>query len=103
MMFFDLNLRADDATSMIDALLASGFSSAENMGNLHHPAATVLLLSEGMITRSTGETIIVGGIVVEGREPVPGYHANVRTTDAELAAALAPVSIDVPNPQYVWA
>lgn len=103
MMFFDLNLMADDEISMIDALLAAGFSSADNAVSLHHPAATVLLLPEGMITRPSGEVITVGGVVVEGREPVPGYHANVRTTSEELAAALAPVTVVVESPQYVWA
>ena len=43
------------------------------------------------------------GIELEVREPVPGYHANVRTTDATLAAALAPVTVLVETPQYIWA
>ncbi|MBM0416299.1 hypothetical protein [Aeromonas veronii] len=56
-----------------------------------------------MITRPTGEVRVVDGVEIAAREPVPGYHANVRTTSEELAAALAPVTVVVESPQYVWA
>jgi hypothetical protein len=56
-----------------------------------------------MVTRPTGTVQIVDGIELEVREAVPGYHANVRTEDPELAAALAPVAVNVVTPQYVWA
>ncbi|MGU5699325.1 hypothetical protein ACV1D9_19480 [Aeromonas allosaccharophila] len=87
---------------MIAALLAAGFVNDES-GRLCHAQSTLLLLPDGMVTRHTGEVQVVGGVEVAVREPIPGYHANVRTTDAELVAALAPVTVVVETPQYVWA
>lgn len=99
----DLNLKASSETNMADALLAAGFIEDGESGILYHPTASLQLLPPGMVTRPTGEVQIVDGIELEVREPVPGYHANVRTTDAALAAALAPVTVAVETPQYVWA
>lgn len=101
--FIDLNLKAADKDAMIKALLAAGFIKDSETGTIYHPAASLQLLPPGMVTRPTGEVQLVDGIELEVREPVPGYHANVRTTDAELAAALAPVTVTVETPQYVWA
>lgn len=103
MTFIDLNLRAVDKAAMSAALRAAGFTRAEKAESWHHPEASLLLLPEGMITRPTGEVQTVDGVELEVREPVPGYHANVRTTDAALAAALEPVTVNVATPQYVWA
>ncbi|WP_429069160.1 hypothetical protein [Aeromonas veronii] len=101
--FIDLNLKAVDKAAMTKALLAAGFISDPGTGAIYHPTASLMLLPPGMVTRPTGEVQLVDGIEVEVREPVPGYHANVRTTDAELAAALAQVTVVVDKPQYVWA
>ncbi len=101
--FIDLNLKAADKAAMTDALLAAGFLKDGETGALYHPTASLQLLPPGMVTRPTGTVQIVDGIELEVREPVPGYHANVRTTDAALAAALAPVTVVVETPQYVWA
>ncbi|MFQ2067951.1 hypothetical protein ACK35S_02690 [Aeromonas veronii] len=101
--FIDLNLKATDKAAMIKALIAAGFIKDGETGTLYHPTASLMLLPPGMVTRPTGEVQLVDGIEVEVHEPVPGYHANVRTTDAELAAALAPVTVVVESPQYVWA
>ncbi|MCE9956018.1 hypothetical protein [Aeromonas rivipollensis] len=103
MTFIDLNLKASDKAAMTDALLAAGFIKDGETGTLYHPAASLQLLPPGMVTRPTDEVQVVDGVEIAVREPVPGYHANVRTTDAELAAALAPVTIAVETPQYVWA
>ena len=103
MTFIDLNLRAVDKAAMSAALRAAGFTRAEKAESWHHPEASLLLLPPGMVTRPTGEVQVVDGIELEVHEPVPGYHANVRTTDAALAAALAPVTVVVETPQYVWA
>lgn len=103
MTFIDLNLRAADKAAMGAALRAAGFTRAEKAESWHHPEASMLLLPEGMITRPTGEVQVVDGVEIVVREPVPGYHANVRTTAAELASALAPVTVVVESPQYVWA
>ena len=101
--FIDLNLKAADKAAMTKALLAAGFIKDGESGTLYHPTASLQLLPPGMVTRATGEVQVVDGVEIAVREPVPGYHANVRTTDAELAAALAPVTVVVESPQYVWA
>lgn len=101
--FIDINLKAADKAAMTEALLAAGFIKDSESGTLYHAAASLQLLPPGMVTRPTGEVQTVDGIELEVLEPVPGYHANVRTTDAALAAALEPVAVNVVTPQYVWA
>ena len=103
MVLIDLYLKADNETDMTAALKAAGFSQDPDSGALYHPDAALQLLPPGMITRPTGEVQTVDGIELEVWEAVPGYHANVRTTDAALAAALEPVTVVVETPQYVWA
>jgi len=101
--FIDLNLKAADKSAMTKALQAAGFVKDSETSTLYHPTASLQLLPPGMVTRPTGAVQTVDGIEQEVREPVPGYHANVRTTDATLATALAPVTIAVETPQYIWA
>ena len=101
--FIDLNLKAGDKAAMDKALLAAGFIKDGESGTLYHPTASLQLLPPGMVTRPTGDVQVVDGVEIAVREPVPGYHANVRTTLEELAAALAPVTVVVESPQYVWA
>ncbi|WEE27739.1 hypothetical protein [Aeromonas hydrophila] len=101
--FIDLNLKAADKAAMTKALLAAGFIKEQETGAIYHPTASLQLLPPGMVTRPTGEVIIVDGVEIAVREPVPGYHANVRTQDPAMAAALAPVTVVVESPQYVWA
>lgn len=101
--FIDINLKASTQAAMFKALQAAGFIKDPDTGTLYHPTASLQLLPSGMVTRPTGEVQVVDGIEFEVREPVPGYHANVRTQDPELAAALAPVTVTVESPQYVWA
>lgn len=101
-MFIDLNLKSPDQETMFAALVAAGFLK-DKQGHLYHPSAALMLLPFGMVTRLTGEVMVVDGMQIDVRVPVPGYHANVRTTDAELAAALAPVTVTVETQQYVWA
>lgn len=101
--FIDLNLKAATQAAMTKALLAAGFIEDSETGTLYHPTASLQLLPPGMVTRPSGDVQVVDGVEIAVREPVPGYHANVRTTDAALAAALAPVTVVVETPQYVWA
>lgn len=101
--FIDINLKAADKSAMTKALISAGFIKDSESGTLYHPTSSLQLLPPGMVTRPTGEVTVVEGVEIAVREPVPGYHANVRTTDAELAAALAPVTVTVETPQYVWA
>lgn len=103
MTFIDLNLKAADKAAMTKALQTAGFVKDSETSTLYHPTASLQLLPPGMVTRLTGEVQLVDGVEVVVREPVPGYHANVRTTDAALAAALASVTVVVETPQYVWA
>lgn len=101
--FIDLNLKAADKAAMTKALLVAGFIKDGESGTLYHPTASLQLLPPGTVTRPTGAVQTIDGIDLEVWEAVPGYHANVRTTDAALAAALAPVTVNVDTPQYVWA
>ena len=101
--FIDLNLKAADKAAMTKSLLAAGFVKDSETSTLYHPTASLRLLPPGMVTRLTGEVQLVDGIEQEVREAVPGYHANVRTKDPAMAAALAPVTVVVETPQYVWA
>lgn len=101
--FIDLNLKAADKAAMTKALIAAGFIKDPETGTLYHPTASLQLLPTGMVTRPTGEVAVVDGVEIAVREPVPGYHANVRTQDPAMAAALAPVTVIVDAPQYVWA
>ncbi|WP_323899686.1 hypothetical protein [Aeromonas caviae] len=103
MTFIDLNLKAGDKAAMTKALISAGFIKDSESGTLYHPTASLQLLPPGMVTRPTGAVQTVDGVEIAVREAVPGYHANVRTTDAALAAALAPVTVVVETPQYVWA
>lgn len=101
--FIDLNLKAADKAAMTKALMAAGFIKDSESGTLYHPTASLQLLPPGMVTRLTGDVQVVDGVEIAVREPVPGYHANVRTQDPAMAAALAPVTVIVDTPQYVWA
>jgi hypothetical protein len=103
MTFIDLNLKAATQAAMTKALLSAGFIKDSETGTLYHPTASLQLLPHGMVTRPTGEVTVVDGVEIAVREPVPGYHANVRTQDPAMAAALAPVTVTVDTPQYVWA
>ncbi|WP_368173246.1 hypothetical protein [Aeromonas sp. R2-1] len=101
--YIDLNLKAADKAAMTRSLLVAGFIKDSETGTLYHPTASLQLLPPGMVTRPTGTMQTVDGIEIEVRDAVPGYHANVRTQDPVLAAALAPVTVVVETPQYVWA
>ena len=98
--FIDLNLKAATQAAMTKALQAAGFVKDSETGTLYHPTASLQLLPPGRVTRLTG-VLDTEGLPL--REPVPGYHANVRTQDPAMAAALAPVTVVVETPQYVWA
>lgn len=101
--FIDINLKAADKAAMTKALISAGFIKDSESCTLYHPAASLQLLPPGMVTRLTGDVQVVDGVEVVVREPVPGYHANVRTQDPAMAAALAQVTVVVDTPQYVWA
>ena len=99
----DLYLKADSEPELTSALMAAGFIADEESGALYHPDAALQLLPPGMVTHPTGTVQTVDGIELEVWEAVPGYHANVRTQDPAMVAALEPVTVVVETPQYVWA
>lgn len=101
--FIDLNLKTADKAAMTKDLLGAGFIKDPETGTLYHLTASLQLLPPGMVTRPTGEVQVVDGVEIAVREPVPGYHANVRTQDPAMTSALAPVTVVVETPQYVWA
>ena len=39
----------------------------------------------------------------ENPQPLPGFHANVRTDDLDVIAKLEPLSCDVRSPSFVFA
>lgn len=101
--FININIKAEDEDAITTALLDAGFIQDRESCTLYHPAASLQLLPPGMITRATGEIQTVDGIELPAREIAHGYHANVRTTDPEIAASLAPLAVVAETPQYVWA
>ena len=99
--FIDLFLRADDEAAMTAALLNAGFLQEETSGVLYHSEASLLMI--GAIDRCTGNTTTVAGVEAREWRVVPGYHANVRTTQYALATALAALCITPATPSHVWA
>ncbi|WP_270792958.1 hypothetical protein [Aeromonas sp. QDB21] len=97
----DLYLKADSLPDMTAALKAAGFAQDADSGALYHPAAALDVI--GTIYQPTGETMVVEGELVPAMAPVPGYHANVRTTSEALAAALDAQRTYPVTPVRVWA
>lgn len=99
--FIDLYLHAGSKSAMMTALKAAGFSQEPESGALYHPAASLDVI--GTIYQPTGENTLVDGQEVPVTIPVPGYHANVRTTSEELAVALDARRVYPETPSRVWA
>ena len=97
----DLYLKAGSKSAMTLALKTAGFIQDADSGALYHPAAA--LDAFGTIYAPTGETTIVEGEQVPVTAPVPGYHANVRTTSEALASALDALRLYPETPVRVWA
>ncbi|MGY3887011.1 hypothetical protein [Aeromonas aquatica] len=97
----DLYLKAGSKSAMTTALKAAGFSQDPDGGALYHPAAALDVI--GTIYAPTGETTMVEGEQVPVTAPVPGYHANVRTTSEALATALDALRLYPDTPVRVWA
>lgn len=97
----DLYLKAGSKSAMTTALKAAGFSQDPESGTLYHPAAALDAI--GTIYQPTGETTQVDDQEVPVMAPSPGYHANVRTTSEDLAAALDSLRVYPQTPSRVWA
>ncbi|RKJ84404.1 hypothetical protein D6R50_06480 [Aeromonas veronii] len=95
--FIDMYLRAADEAAMTGALLTAGCLQDETSGELYHPQASLLMI--GIIE---SHAVMEGTEVQEWRQ-APGYHANVRTTEQALAAALDTWRIYPATPSYAWA
>lgn len=92
----DYYLRATDEAAMDAALLAAAVTNSE--GNLY-PGMELSVI--GRIDKPTGQVDAEGYPIMQ---PLPGYHANLRTTVDLLDAQLAELpTIDPPNnPVRVW-
>ncbi|MFQ2252165.1 hypothetical protein ACK33C_03935 [Aeromonas hydrophila] len=101
MTMIDLYLKAGSKSAMTLALKTAGFSQDPDSGALYHQDAALDVI--GTIYQPTGETMITEGELVPVMAPVPGYHANVRTRSAELAAALDAQRTYPVTPARVWA
>ncbi|BBS88036.1 hypothetical protein [Aeromonas media] len=97
----DLYLKAGSKSAMTLALKTAGFIQDPDSGALYHPDAALDVI--GTIYQPTGETMVVEGELVPAMAPVPGYHANVRTTSEALAAALDAHRTYPVTPVRVWA
>ena len=97
----DLYLKSGSKSAMTLALKTAGFIEDADSGALYHPAAALDVI--GAIYAPTGDTSMVEGELVPVTAPVPGYHANVRTTSEALASALDAMRLYPETPVRVWA
>ena len=85
----DLYLKADSEAALMAALDEAG------------------LVVDGVVQVVGRADVYVIGTMYDGDpenpQPIPGYHANVRTTDADIIAKLEPLSCDVRSPSFVFA
>lgn len=84
----DLYLKADSESAMMAALDKAG------------------LVIDGMVQVCGKADVYVIGTMYSGDEnpvPLPGYHANVRTDDADVIEALTPLACVVASPAFVFA
>ena len=81
----NLYLKADSESAMLAALDKAG------------------LVLDGVVQVCGKADVYVIGIMYADDQPLPGFHANVRTTDADIIAKLEPLSCDVRSPSFVFA
>lgn len=99
MTWTSLYLRAADEAEMLAALSTAGLvhdiDGESFVGGDNRTHVAVL----GVLSRGTGVMLDDGeGGEYEQQEVIPGYHVNVRTLDADVITALAPVTI-APEPE----
>lgn len=84
----DLYLKAESEAAMMAALDEAG------------------LVIDGVVQACGKADVYVIGTLYdsdpENPQPIPGYHTNVRTTDAEIIAKLEPLSCTVSSPSFVF-
>jgi len=85
----NLYLKTDNEAAMMAALDAAG------------------LVVDGIVQVCGKADVYVIGTMYAGDpenpQPLPGFHANVRTDDADILAKLEPLSCDVRSPSFVFA
>ncbi len=60
------------------------------------------LVIDGIVQVCGLADVYVIGTMYDSDQPLPGFHANVRTTDAEIIAKLEPLSCTVSSPSFVF-
>lgn len=82
----NLYLKADSESAMMAALDKAG------------------LVIDGVVqVCGIADVYVIGTMYDADGLPLPGYHANVRTDDAEVIAALTPLAFAVASPSFVFA
>lgn len=61
------------------------------------------LVIDGVVQVCGLADVYVIGTLYDSDQPLPGFHANVRTDDAEIIAKLEPLSCTVSSPSFVFA
>ncbi len=64
------------------------------------------LVTDGVVQVCGAADVYVIGTMYdsdpENPQPLPGFHANVRTNDPEIIAKLEPISCEVSSPAFVF-
>lgn len=81
----NIYIKAESEAAMMAALDAAG------------------LIIDGVVQVCGKADVYVIGALYDSDQPLPGFHANVRTTDAEILAKLEPLSCVVASPSFVFA
>ena len=82
----NLYLKADSESSMLAALDKAG------------------LVADGVVqVCGKADVYVIGVMFTTDGEALAGFHANVRTDDAEIIAKLEHLSCEVQSPSFVFA
>jgi len=87
----NLYLRATTQAAMLSALDAAGLV-------IGGQPQSVTIHASGNVT-----DCYVIGVMYDGATEIPGYHANVRTTEPAVIAKLQPLTCAVNSPSFVFA
>lgn len=87
----EIYLKADSEADLIAALTDAGLV-------IDGQPQSVTIHDDG-----TATDLYVIGQIYDSDQPLPGYHANVRTDDAEIIAKLEPLTCVVHSPSFVFA
>ena len=88
----EIYLKADSEADLIAALTDAGLV-------IDGKPQAVTVHDDGTVT----DLYVIGQMYDADGNELPGYHANVRTDDAEIIAKLEPLSCSVPSPSFVFA